>query len=215
MNVYIVKNALRTAFNLLLFTLVGTALLAFTYHLTRDTIARNEEKAKLKLIGQTLPPGSYDNNILRDTLILPPTPELGTSQASTAYRARWQGKPSAVVLEAIAPDGYGGKINMIIALRNDGEVSGVRVVAHNETPGLGDYIEIGKSQWIHLFDGASLANTHDKDWNVKKDGGKFDYMTGATITPRAMVQAVHRAVRYFNNNRRQLFAATSLTGDKP
>ncbi|MBZ0092524.1 MAG: electron transport complex subunit RsxG, partial [Sulfuricellaceae bacterium] len=167
------------------------------------------------LIDQTLPPGSYDNQLLRDSLTLPPTPELGTDQPSTAYRARWQGKPSAVVLEAIAPDGYGGKINMIIAIRYDGEVSGVRVVAHNETPGLGDYIEIAKSQWIHIFDGASLINTRDKDWNVKKDGGKFDYMTGATITPRAMVQAVHHAVLYFNAKRQQLFASTPLTGDKP
>lgn len=215
MNVLLIKNALRTAFNLLLFTIVGTALLAFTYNLTRDTIARNEEKAKLKLIGQTLPSGSYDNNLLRDTLTLPPAPGLGTDQPSTVYRARWQGNPSAVVLEAIAPDGYGGKITMIIAIRSNGEISGVRVVAHNETPGLGDYIEIGKSAWIRIFDGASLANTPDKQWNVKKDGGKFDYMTGATITPRAMIKAVHHAVQYFNSNRKRLFATALPTGDKP
>ncbi len=196
---------LRAAAILLAFTIAGTALLALTYQATRGAIASQEKKAKLNLIGQILPAASYDNAILHDTLILPPTSLLGTETPTTTYRARLHGQPVAVVLEAIAPNGYGGKIDLLVAVKINGVINGVRVVSDHETPGLGDYIEIARSDWIKVFDGASLAKYHGKDWQVKKDGGKFDYMTGATISPRAIVKAVHNALRYFAKNRVKLF----------
>ena len=110
------------------------------------------------------------------------------------------------MLEAIAPDGYSGKIDLLIAIQTNGELAGVRVVAHNETPGLGDYIDIAKSDWIKQFDHASLAKYDAQAWQVKKDGGRFDYMSGATITPRAVVKAVHKALRYYEQHGSEIFA---------
>jgi electron transport complex protein RnfG len=113
-----------------------------------------------------------------------------------------------VVLEAVAPDGYSGRISLIIAIKADGTLGGVRVVDHKETPGLGDYIDILKSNWILGFDGKALLAEKDADWKVKKDGGQFDYMAGATITPRAVVKATHRALQYFAQHRADLFASS-------
>jgi len=201
------RSTVLAAVNLLVFTVIGTTLLAFTFDQTRAPIAKSEEEEKLKLISQLLPSDLFDNNVARDVLTLKADPLLGTSDDSTAFRARLKGQPSAVVLEAIAPDGYSGKISMLVAIKASGEIAGVRVVSHRETPGLGDYIDLGKSNWIKNFDGASNTRYKDPDWKVKKDGGQFDYMAGATITPRAVVKAVHKALQYFEANRDKLFAA--------
>jgi len=113
------------------------------------------------------------------------------------------------VLQAIAPDGYSGKINLIVSIRSDGQgngkIGGVRVISHRETPGLGDYIGIARSKWITGFCGTSLDNPKDSDWKVKKDGGSFDYMAGATLTPRAVVKAVHKALQYYARHRDEMF----------
>ncbi|MDP2827478.1 MAG: RnfABCDGE type electron transport complex subunit G [Sulfuricellaceae bacterium] len=221
------RHTLKLAIVLAVFSLVGTVLLALTFDATRDNIAASEKKAKLALIGQILPSSLYDNDLLQDTLVLPPQAELGGVE-STAYRARKGNEPSAVVLEAIAPDGYSGKIKLLIAIKQNGEISGVRVVAHKETPGLGDYIEAVRSDWIKQFDGASLKQIvlspsslpegerdvgslrefQSKDWKVKKDGGRFDYMAGATITPRAVIKAVHKALVFYAANREKIWEGT-------
>lgn len=210
----IFRHAARTSAVLTIFAIVGTALLAATHLATKDVIAATEEKAKLALIGQILPPSLYDNDILKDAATIPPAPLLGTSEPTQVYRAYENGKPSAAVLEAIAPDGYGGKIKLIVAVKANGAVSGVRVISHNETPGLGDYIEIGKSKWINVFAGKSLSNYTDQDWKVKKDGGKFEHMAGATITPRAVVKAVHKALQYFAENRTTIFSAPATSQEE-
>jgi electron transport complex protein RnfG len=201
----IAKASLLTAMNLLFFAVIGTALLAITYQLTHDPIARSEEMEKLKLIAQIAPAGSYDNDIIKDTTQLAPDALLGNDDTTPAYLGRINGQPSIVVMQLIAPDGYGGNIHMVIAVRSDGRIAGVRVVSDKETPGLGDYIEIAKSRWITGFDGKSLNNPDDSGWKVKKDGGTFDYMAGATITPRAVVKAVHKALQYFAQHRETLF----------
>jgi len=202
------RATLLTALNLLVFAVIGTAVLAFTFSLTHDRIVKTEEAAKLKLILQIVPHSLFDNDIIGDTIAVEPSKQLGTDRTTTAYRARVQGKPSAVVLEAIAPDGYSGKISLIIAIREDSTISGVRVVSHKETPGLGDYIEFTRNRWISLFDGASHARYKEGDWKVKKDGGQFDYMAGATISPRAIIKATHKALHYYEENRNKLFAET-------
>jgi len=199
------KASFHTALNLLFFTMIGTALLALTYDLTRDTIARSEENEKLKLIKQIVPVSAYDNAIMKDTAPLVADTLLGNDSEATVYRGRLKTQPSIAVLQAIAPDGYGGNIKLIIAIHFDGRISGVRVVSHLETPGLGDYIEIAKNNWINVFNGASLESHQNKDWKVKKDGGTFDYMAGATITPRAMIKAVHKALQYYRLHRDKLF----------
>ncbi len=201
----IAKASFHTALNLLFFASIGTALLALTHDLTDETIAQSEQREKLKLIAQIVSPDSYDNNIVQDTQLVPADELLGTQDTTLAYLGKLGGKPSVAVLEIIAPDGYSGKIKLLIAIHSDGRVGGVRVIAHKETPGLGDYIEIAKSSWITGFNNTSISNHTAQDWQVKKDGGTFDYMAGATITPRAVVKAVHHALQYFAQHRAELF----------
>ena len=204
------QMALRTAIILFVFVVLFTGFLAAAYTFTRPTIVATEAREKMKLVTEVLPAARYDNDLLKDTLQLPATPELGSDQPTTVYRARQKGQPAALVLEATAPDGYSGKIRMIMAVLADGSVSGVRVLSHKETPGLGDYIEVRKDKnrarpWITQFEGASLAGVPDAEWRVKKDGGRFDAYAGATVTPRAIVKAVNKALKYVEQHRDQLY----------
>lgn len=203
--------ASRTAVILFIFTICFTAVLAGVYLLTKPAIEASEIQKKMRSIGDVLPQSAYDNDLLKDTLALPATPALGLDNVSTVYRARKAGAPAALVLEAVAPDGYSGKIRMLVGVYADGSLSGVRVTQHKETPGLGDYIEPHKDKnkahpWIEQFDHKSLAAMSDKEWKVKKDGGRFDSVAGATVTPRAVVKAVHKALKYVAENRDQLYA---------
>lgn len=198
------RETLSTSLTLLVFSVVCAGLLAGAYIATRPTIERSEQQEKMRLVAQALPPASFDNDPIRDARPLPVDPLLGLKHAGRAYVATRQGTPVAVVLEAIAPDGYGGEIKLLIGIRADGSITGVRVTAHKETPGLGDYIEVAKSDWIHQFEGKALGTPPEAAWKVRKDGGQFDYMAGATITPRAVVKAVHKALRYFENHRATL-----------
>lgn len=202
----IIKHASKTAITLIAFALVFTALLAYIFQITKVPIEKSEAAARLALFRQIVPASMHDNDILKDTLTIAPNDLLGNTQPSIANRARINNAPAAIILEAIAHDGYSGDIKLLIAIKYNGEISGVRVLTHKETPGLGDYIDIAKDDWIKLFDAESLTKTSDKNWQVKKDGGQFDYMAGATITPRAVVKAVHKALKYFEANKDALFA---------
>lgn len=207
------KTLVRTIFKavgiLLIFTLVFTGILAYTYDITHQEIQRNEDNARRKLVAETLPPHSFNNDLLSNQISLPRDPLLGADTPMLAWQARQNNTAVAIVLEATAPDGYSGKINLLIGVTADGRLSGVRVVSHKETPGLGDYIELAKSKWILLFDGKSLTHPDDNGWKVKKDGGQFDYMAGATITPRAVIKAVHHALQYVALHRDTLFAVNA------
>lgn len=209
-NVSIWKHAFSTAGVMIGFSVVCTVLMAYTYFTTKAPIAESERQAKLKLFEQVLPPSLHDNDLLQDTVKLKAGGELGNRDETDAYRARLHGEPSAVILEAVAPDGYSGDIKLLIAVKVDGELAGVRVLAHRETPGLGDYIDLAHSDWIKKnFDGQSLAKTNHEGWHVKKDGGQFDYMAGATITPRAVVKAVHKALQYVAAHKEEIFQEVS------
>ena len=202
----ILKHASKTAITLIAFAIVFTALLAFVFQITKLPIEKSEAAARLSLFRQIVPQSMHNNDLLKDTLTIAPNDLLGNKQPTIANRARIDNKPAAVIIEAIAHDGYSGDIKLLIAIKADGSISGVRVLAHKETPGLGDYIDIAKDNWIKLFDNESLLKTAEPQWKVKKDGGEFDYMAGATITPRAIVKAVHKALQYFEANKQGLFA---------
>jgi len=204
------KASFHTAANLLFFTLIGTVMLAITFELTRDTIKESEEKEKMKLIAQIVPEAAFDNDILKDIGRVAADEMLGSDEETIVHRGRLNDEPTIAVLEAIAPDGYGGKIKLIIAIHKDGKIGGVRVITHNETPGLGDYIDIAKDKWITVFKGTSLEKSRNRDWKVRKDGGTFDYMAGATITPRAIIKAVHKAAQYFALHKDELFKFVAL-----
>lgn len=188
------------------FAFLGSALLAITHALTADRIAENERQAVLRGIEEVVLPGRYDNSPAEDILLLAPDPLLDGENPVLAYRARKSGRPVAAIIKSVAPNGYNGRIGLLVGINFDGSTSGVRVVRHKETPGLGDAIETRKSDWVLSFNNRTLGDT---DWAVQKDGGDFDQFTGATITPRAIVQAVEKTLQYFEDNREAIFAQGS------
>jgi electron transport complex protein RnfG len=208
----VIKHTSVTAATMVAFALIGTALLAYVFNITREPIEKSEAEARLALFRQILPDEHYytdhksedEDSLLNNVIEIAPNDLLGNKVPSKAYIAKQDHAFAAVILEAIAHDGYSGDIKLLIAIRADGTVSGVRVLAHKETPGLGDYIDIAHGNWIKLFDNESVEKTPAEQWKVKKDGGKFDYMVGATITPRAVVKAVAKALQFYAQNRHTL-----------
>ncbi len=203
--------ALRTAAILLAFTLVFTTLMASAYYLTAPRVAASAQAEKLRLLAVVLAPSFYDNDLLNDAITLPPASALGTSENTHLYRARKNGQPAALVFEAIAPDGYSGKIGLLLAVSNEGQLLALRVTQHKETPGLGDYIDPKKDRnkahpWISQFSRIGFDRVPQAQWRVKKDGGHFDQMAGATISARAVTNASGRALAWANAHRDKLFA---------
>ncbi len=210
----ILKHTIKTALTLVAFAVAFTALMAAVYQVTKAPIAAGEAAAREALFQQVIAQDQYNNPVLEDTITIKANALLGNKQASVANIARMDGLPVAVILEATAHDGYSGKIKLLVAIQKDSTISGVRVIAHTETPGLGDYIDIAKNNWIKLFDQESLKKTSGAHWKVTKDGGTFDYMAGATITPRAVVKAVYKALQYFEQNKATLLAPASANKEE-
>jgi electron transport complex protein RnfG len=203
--------ALRFALTLFFFVAAFTGVLVVVYQWTGPTIEASLAAERMRFINEVLPPDSFDNDLLSDFLVLPPMPELGTKAPSTVYRARRAGQGVSLVLEAVAPDGYAGEIRLVLGIDANGAITGVRVVAHQETPGLGDYIDPKKDKnrqnpWINQFIGLSDASVPDAEWKVRKDNGRFDYRVGATVTPRAVIGAVKKAARFAAREKTRLFA---------
>jgi len=199
------RQILLSGVFLALFAVVGTTLVALTEYSTSAAIVENERQVLLRNLYALLPRDRLDNDIAADTLQLPASALLGTDDAATVYRARLGGEPVAAIFNSVAPDGYNGKIHLLVGVYIDGRLAGVRVVKHAETPGLGDAVEIRKSPWINDFAGKSLANPTPERWRVKRDGGDFDQFTGATITPRAVVAAVRNTLLYYQQNADMIF----------
>jgi electron transport complex protein RnfG len=200
------RQIIITTIILLMFALIGTALVSYTFDNTRERIAANERATLLRQLHRLVTPDQHDNILLDDAIAVHNEGLLGTDKPVMVYRALKNGAPVALVIAAIAPDGYSGSIKLLVGINVDGTLSGVRVIAHRETPGLGDAIEEDRSDWIHGFTGASLENPPLDRWKVRKDGGGFDQLTGATITPRAVVQAVRDALLYYRQHQETLFA---------
>lgn len=215
----VLRVSARTATVLLLFTVVFTGLMTLAYSVTRDTIAASVAQAKLMLVAEVLPATAYDNDLLQD-YVDAAAPQLGNRPASRIYRARKGGEPAALVVEAAAPDGYSGRIGLLVAVGTDGTVAGVRVTEHRETPGLGDYIDIRKDRnkarpWITQFNGMGFGEVAPAAWKVKKDAGRFDYMAGATISARAVTNATARTLQFVTQHRDGLFGLPSGSRFEP
>lgn len=193
---------------LALFAVACTAIVGITYELTKDRIQRQEQKQLLSTLHAIVPQASHNNDMSLDCAIVSDE-LLGSAEPQTAYIARQDEAPVAAAITTIAPDGYNGKIHLIVAINVDGNISGVRTLKHKETPGLGDKIELRKSNWITTFTGKPFEDVTSSRWAVHKDGGMFDQFTGATITPRAVVKAVKNTALYFNQHKNSLFTQTN------
>jgi len=203
------KYMSRSAILLGLFALVGTGIVALIFTGTKDLIAESERQFMLRSLHEVIHSDLHDNDIFNDMITVTDPDLLGTKKPVAVFRARKNGQPVAVAITPIAPEGYVGPIKILVGITTDGTLLGVRVLRHRETPGLGDGIEIKRSDWVLGFNGHSLSNPEGKGWAVRRDGGKFDQFTGATITPRAVVKAVHNALKFYKRNQERLFREPS------
>lgn len=212
------RNAIQKNANILaVFAIVCTAIVGIVHTLTKDKIEQQKQQQLLDRLSQVIDPNSYNNEIINDCIIITPT-EVSKTKAQTAYIATYNELPVAMAITATAPDGYNGNIDILVGIKTNGLISGVRVLAHNETPGLGDKIELKRHNWITSFTDKKIVEEPDPRWNVAKDGGMFDQFTGATITPRAVVKAVHNTLVYFNENKETLFTqmkSAQMKSDQP
>jgi electron transport complex protein RnfG len=195
----------KPALTLAIIAAVLTALVALVASFTRERILGNEQAWIRQRLDALVPPATHDNDLLADSIAVSAPDLLGSAQPVKIYRARRAGAPVAAVLRPIAPDGYRGPIELLVAIGQDGRLIGVQVIRHQETPGLGDAFESRDVHWLDGFRSRSLTDPPPPRWTVRRDGGDFDAFTGATITPRAIVKAVRNALEYYQRNSRQIF----------
>ncbi|WP_158967291.1 electron transport complex subunit RsxG [Paraglaciecola sp. L3A3] len=205
------NNMLRNGLILAIFALVTTGLIALTYFGTKDQIAIQQQQKLLSILHEVIDEQSYDNQVQFDCALVTDDSLLGNKAPQKVYRATKQGKAIAVAIETTAPDGYSGKIQLVVGMYSPAPetavVSGVRVLKHKETPGLGDKIELRISNWVLDFNQQKYTADTSYMWTVKKDGGQFDQFTGATITPRAVAKAVRKSIEYYLANQDSIFSA--------
>jgi electron transport complex protein RnfG len=201
------KKVSITASTMIIFSLVASAALSISYFLTKTPIEESDARAKRMFLNQVVPSNLYDNNLVKDTISVEPNPLIGNKKNIDIYRAKKNNQVIAVIIETIAPDGYSGEIKTLVGVDQKDKILGVRVITHKETPGLGDYIEVDKSHWIKNFNLKSLDEMGEKEWAVKKDGGDFDYVSGATITSRAVIKSTYKSLLYVKENKKRLFAS--------
>jgi len=188
------KTMQKHGMTLAIFAAVLTGLTALVNELTKTTIDEQAAKQQKALFDQVIPSDFYDNN-LQESCFVVQAPQLGNGN-HRVFIARKGDKAVGAVMETTAPDGYSGAIQLLVGTDFTGTVLGTRVTEHHETPGLGDKIEVRLSDWILHFAGKIIHGENDAAFAVKKDGGEFDQFTGATITPRAVGNAVKRAGLY-------------------
>jgi len=202
------QSITRNSVLLGLFAVCTTLLITGTFLSTKDSIAAEKRRAEEKALLEIVPRENHDNSMLDDTYPVGPDAEgLGLLGDKSIYIARKGKAAVAAILPVVAPDGYTGEIELIVGVNADGTIAGVRTLSHRETPGLGDKVDLKKDPWILSFNGRSLSNPEKSGWAVKKDKGVFVLFTGATITPRAVVAAVARALDYAQEHHKTLFAS--------
>jgi len=191
---------------LALFAAITSVAIGWTYLSTKAQIDFEVRRAEARQLLEIFPPDTHDNEIVDDVFqVAPETALLGIRESRQGYRVRQGDTVVGVILPATARDGYSGDIRALVGVRRDGSVAGVRVVAHRETPGLGDKVDLRKSEWVLDFNERSLTKPTLSGWNVEKEGGVFDQFTGATVTPRAVILATRRALEYATLNAATLF----------
>lgn len=195
------------------FALITAVILAGTDSLTKDRIAESERQAAQRALLEIIPLDRHNNDLLMDVQPIPEKfwPLLGLKKGGDIHIARNNDQPVAAIIPTLIADGYSGNISMIVGVNIDDSIAGVRVVEHKETPGLGDKVDIKKSDWILSFNTKSLRNPQPSGWDVKKNGGDFDQFTGAIITPRAVIYQIAKVLDYFNKDSERLLAVANTT----
>lgn len=200
----VISSIRKNSIGLGIFAIVTAGLIAVTQQVTQERIETNILQAQQAAFSEILPDQYYDNDLYKSQISLEPDLLLGTKETSFAYVGRINGEFSGIIFESIAPGGYNGSMSLLVAINRDGVVTGSRVIRHQETPGLGDKIDMKKSDWMRSFENKSFANLEIKQWKVKRDNGHFDQFTGATITPRAIVKSVKNTLEYFHQHKDEL-----------
>lgn len=204
----------RNAFLLAAFAIVCTGSIALVNELTRPMIREQQKITLQKDINQLIDKSLYDNNIIQSCFTVVDENLLGDKLPKQVFIATENNVPVAAIIQSSTFKGYSGEIKLLVGIYSDGKIAGVRVSSHTETPGLGDKIQVNKSDWIYSFNGQEYQPFAEDRWEVKKNGGHFDAFTGATITPRAVILAVKDALIYFQENQTTLFNTQPNCGDK-
>ena len=208
------RSIVRSGATLAFIAAVCTALVAATYQATADRIAANEKA----LLEQSLQPAIaglfFEGGVSESRLVLEPPHGLPGSDAALIYRVYSGDEPVAALFAVTAPDGFSGPIRVLVGVAADGKVTGVRILQHRETPGYGDSIESSRSDWVYQFEGRSLGNPVLGEWELRIDGGEFDQLTGASITPRAVLKAIREVLIYFDARRDEIFAQPATVEDE-
>lgn len=186
---------------------ICTSLVATTYHLTADRIAANDKALLERSLHPALSDLFYDSGVSESRLVLEPPHDLPGSEEALIYRVYANDEPVAALFVVTARDGFAGPIRILLGVDMTGVVTGIRILRHRETPGLGDKIEESRSDWVHQFAGRSIGDPVVTSWAIRRDGGEFDQITGASVTPRAVIKAMRDTLIYFNANRDAIFAA--------
>ncbi len=208
------NEVIKSGMTLALIGAICTAMVATTYVLTHDRIAANERSWLEKSLEPALGGILFDGGVSDSMLVLQAPHGLPGSDDALIYRVYADARPLAALFAVTARDGYAGAIRILLGIEYDGTLTGVRILQHRETPGLGDRIESSRSDWVFQFDGRALGDPDVDAWAIKRDGGQFDQLSGASITPRAVMTAIRETLIYFEAHRDDIFSAPATRKDE-
>lgn len=198
------KDKLRTILPLMITSLVCVIAIIVVHQVTKDKIKDNKERAALAIINEVIPV-DYDNDLFTDKIEIDVPVTISNTGNVTVYRARQNNQPVAVSLIPIKTKGYNGNISLIIGIAYDGTLTSVRILKHNETEGFGDQAHQDKTNWLQGFDGTTIETIPKDKWAIKKDGGEFDQLSGATITSRSIINIIYKTLEYYSEHRDKFY----------
>jgi H+/Na+-translocating ferredoxin:NAD+ oxidoreductase subunit G len=198
------KQKLITLLPLLVISVICVIAIYVVNEITKDNIKVNKQKAALAVINEVLPL-EYDNDLFTDKIKLSVPAKINTTGSITVYRARLNNQPIAASLIPVMTKGYNGNISLIVGIRYDGTLTGIRLLQHNETEGFGDQAHQDKSDWLQIFNNTSISTLPEKQWAIKKDNGEFDQLSGATITSRSIINIIYKTLEYYSENRDKFY----------
>jgi electron transport complex protein RnfG len=208
------SDVLKSGVTLAAIGAVCAALVAITYSLTSERIAANEQAWLEKSLEPALAGLTFEGSVSESMLVLSTPHDLPGPDDVIIYRVYADEHPVAALFAVTARDGYAGAIRVLIGIEYDGTITGIRILEHRETPGLGDKIVSSRSDWVYQFDGRSLGDPRLEEWAIKRDGGEFDQLTGASVTPRAVIKVAKETLIYFAAHRDEIFSASATEDTK-